>query len=42
MSAKEIYAKCIEKGMSQKKAYAATGAVLKKMNASRKAKAETK
>ena len=42
MSAKEIYASCIAKGMSNKKAYATTGAILEKMNASRKAKAETK
>lgn len=36
--AKSIYEKCINKGMSQKKAYAATGAILAKQNAKRESK----
>lgn len=35
--AKDIYAKCIAKGMSQKKAYQVTGAILRKRTAAKKA-----
>lgn len=37
--AKDIYEKCIAKGMSQKKAYATTGAILRKKS-SKKAEAD--
>lgn len=36
--AKTVYERCINKGMSQKKAYATTGAILAKHNSKRESK----